>query len=797
MKAVIMAGGKGTRLRPLSCDLPKPMVPILNKPILEHILLLLKKEGITQVAITMCYLPEQIMNYFGDGSDWGMQITYYIEDSPLGTAGSVRNAAEFLNETFLVISGDALTDFKLQQALDYHRQKQALATLLLTRVDVPLEYGVVITDSDGRINQFLEKPSWSEVFSDTVNTGIYILEPEIFDYFEAGTAVDFSKDLFPYLLKKGEPLYGYIAQGYWSDIGSLEQYRLSHFDLLDGKVQAVKKGRQWSEDIWVGLGTTIEPGARLTGPCYIGRNCYIAKDALVGEYTIIGDNCTVREGAALKRAILWENVYVGRGAEVKGAVLADRVALKDDSAVLEGAVVGKGSNIGRRVIVKPNVRIWPEKQFDAELVLNTSVVWGNRSPQRLFGSRGVIGTTNIEITPEYMAKLGAALGCTLGPKSRAAIATDGEKVARIMKKAVISGLLSAGTNVVDLGLATAPVLSFTITNLRLRGGVLIRSEGQDRLSIEFYDAGGLLLAQSALRSLENLFFREDFSRSQPEQMGELSYLPTAGEPYLTAIFRHTDYQRLVMTGQKIHLGWSGAAARWAAKLLQRTLPDLVSADCCENVQKLSAQVLSNQADLGLWLGSGGELFSFADEKGRVLPEEMQWNLLVYGLLLAGRKQVAVPINAPGSVETIAAKFSAEVLRTKADPRSLLERESPPLGLPAYDGLAATLLVLEILGQTGLPLSQVLKEFPVPVRKSTDIPCSWEVKGKVMRSLLETAQGEKVQLLDGVKVFHSKGWALVWPDAEEPLFHILSEAETMEEADRLSQLYAAKISGFSS
>lgn len=238
MKAVIMAGGKGTRLRPLTCHLPKPMVPLIGKPCMAYTIDLLKKHGIYDIAITMQYKPEMIRDYFGDGRTFGVNMHYFQETTPLGTAGSVKNAQPFLDDTFIVISGDALTDVDLRQALNFHKQKGAKATLVLTRVSHPLEYGVVMTDDEGRIVKFLEKPSWGEVFSDTVNTGIYILEPELLERVPHGLTFDFSQQLFPALLEDDDALFGYISSGYWSDIGNLQQYRQTQFDMLDGKVRS-------------------------------------------------------------------------------------------------------------------------------------------------------------------------------------------------------------------------------------------------------------------------------------------------------------------------------------------------------------------------------------------------------------------------------------------------------------------------------------------------------------------------------------------------------------------------------
>jgi mannose-1-phosphate guanylyltransferase/phosphomannomutase len=215
MKSVIMAGGEGTRLRPLTCNIPKPMVPIVNKPVMEHIIELLRKHNLTDIAVTLQYLPNIIKNHFNDGREYDVNLKYYVEDKPMGTAGSVKNAEDFLDDTFIVISGDALTDIDLKKAIDFHFSKKSMATLVLKKVEIPLEYGVVVTDENGRITRFLEKPSWGEVFSDTVNTGIYILSPEVLKYYNKNEIFDFSKDLFPLLLKQDKPMYGYVSEDYW------------------------------------------------------------------------------------------------------------------------------------------------------------------------------------------------------------------------------------------------------------------------------------------------------------------------------------------------------------------------------------------------------------------------------------------------------------------------------------------------------------------------------------------------------------------------------------------------------
>jgi len=315
MKAVVMAGGEGSRLRPLTIGRPKPMVPIVNRPVMEHILLLLKKHGITEVVVTLQYLANVIQDYFGDGESLGMTLHYSVEDVPLGTAGSVKLAERLLDDTFLVISGDALTDYDLTSIIEYHKTKKAVATLTLTHVDNPLEYGVVITDNTGHIRQFLEKPSWSEVISDTINTGIYVLEPEVLKRCPSGQPFDFSQDLFPGLLIDGRPIYGYVPKGgYWTDVGTIEEYMRACFDALEGKVDMQIGDPGARPGLWCGPGAATSPAATINGPVYIGHDVKIAAGVVIDGPAVIGDNSSVEARAHIARSVLQGSCYVGERA---------------------------------------------------------------------------------------------------------------------------------------------------------------------------------------------------------------------------------------------------------------------------------------------------------------------------------------------------------------------------------------------------------------------------------------------------------------------------------------------------
>ena len=336
-----MAGGEGTRLRPMTANQPKPLLPVVNKPIMEHVLLLLKRHGFTETVVTVQFLASLVRNYFGDGEDVGMSLQYATEEMPLGTAGSVKNAEDELRaDPFLVISGDALTDIDLSALVRYHKKNGALVTVALTRVPNPLEFGIIIVDEDGRIQRFLEKPTWGQVFSDTVNTGIYVMEPEVLAEVPAGVSVDWSSDVFPQLLKSGAPLYGWIADGYWEDVGSHESYLKAQADVLSGRVEAEIGGFEVSPGVWIREGAEVDPEALLSGPLCVGDYAKIEAGAQLREFTVVGSNVVVKEGAFLHRAVVHNNVYVGQGTTLRGCVIGKNTDVMGSARIEEGAVIG-------------------------------------------------------------------------------------------------------------------------------------------------------------------------------------------------------------------------------------------------------------------------------------------------------------------------------------------------------------------------------------------------------------------------------------------------------------------------
>ncbi len=390
MRAVVMAGGEGTRLRPLTSNQPKPMVPLLGKPCMRYILELLRGHGIEETVVTLAFLPKIIRDYFGDGSSLGVSLSYSVETSPAGTAGSVKLAESYLaDEAFIVISGDALTDIDLDAVVAAHKARGALVTIVLKRVTNPLDFGVVVVDTDGRIERFLEKPTWGQVFSDTVNTGIYVLEPEIFGHIPADRPFDFSQDLFPLLFKQGAPLYGYVAEeGYWQDIGSLPQFLDANRDLLDGKVRAAIEGIELEGRVFIGATSGLDSVDNIKGPAFIGNYAKIDPKARIMPYSVLGNNVVVKGYAETRHSVVDSNTYIGAASKVYGSIVGKNVDIKGGVTLSEGVAVGDECMINEQAYVAPGVRIYPFKTVESGAQVNSSIIWaGPRSTRASSGSR--------------------------------------------------------------------------------------------------------------------------------------------------------------------------------------------------------------------------------------------------------------------------------------------------------------------------------------------------------------------------------------------------------------------------
>ncbi|MBC7230118.1 MAG: NTP transferase domain-containing protein [Actinobacteria bacterium] len=827
MKAVIMAGGQGTRLRPLTSNQPKPMLPVVNRPMMEHIVNLLRRCGFSEAVVTLQFLPTLISNYFGDGEEWGVAMRYSTESTPLGTAGSVKNSSAFLDDTFVVISGDALTDIDLNRAVEFHRRVGAAATLTLIRVENPLEFGIVVTDPEGRIERFLEKPNWGQVFSDTINTGIYVLEPEVLDLIPEGQPFDFSKDLFPRLLEKGFPLYGYVADGYWCDIGNFEQYIAAHRDILDRRVNIDPPGFRVAENIWVGEGVDIEEGAEIRGPAVLGDHCKVERGAVVREYSVLGHNVAVKGESFVHRAIIYDNSYVGNGCHLRGCVVGKNCDLKGNVRLEEGVVIGDECLIGENVLVNHDVKIYPFKTVEAGATVNTSIIWESKGLRTLFGKRAVSGIMNIDITPEQALRIAMAYGSGLPMGTTVVTSRDASRSARTIKRAVITGLNSAGINVSDLEISPSPVNRFAIKAERAVGGVDVRISAFDPQSIEirFFDEEGIDISEGKQRDIEKVFYQANFRRAFVDEIGAIIFPPRVLEMYANSLLAQVDLESLRRRRFRLVVDYAyGSCSAVLPSILGRMGCDVLGLNAFTDEKKvtlsqeelssslrnLSQLVKTSEAELGIMLDNAGERLYLLDGRGRQVPPQSTLLLFVKLLSETGRKgKIAVPVSMTSRVEDIAEAYGNEVVRTKVS-RSELMRASLdggvvfagagsggfifPSFLPTYDAMASTAILLDRLCAYGRPLSELVDELPPVHLLSEEIPASWDQKGMIMRRLVEDeGDGGRLELVDGVKVNLDGGaWILILPDPDEPSLHLICEAEDDTRAARIIGEYVKRI-----
>lgn len=826
-----MAGGEGTRLRPLTCDLPKPMVPFLNRPIAQHILNLLKRHHIKEVIATLYYRPDVMREYFRDGSDFGVQMTYAVEeDQPLGTAGCVKNISEWLTDTFIVISGDSITDFDLSAALKYHRQKQAKATLVLARVPNPKEFGVVITNDKDRIVRFLEKPSTSEIFSDTVNTGIYILEPEVLDYLPSNESVDFSQDLFPLMLAKGDPMYGYVAEGYWCDVGNLDTYREAHYDALQGKVELEMPYPEVQPGVWVGTGTQIDPSAQIQPPILIGENCRIGARANLDPGTVIGDNVTVGPDSNLKRPILWNGTLVGEEVHLRACAIARGARVDRRAHVLEGAVVGALSTVGEEAQVSPGVRVWPGKTIEPGATLNINLIWGSTAPRNLFGQRGVAGLANVDITPEFAVKLGAAYASTLKPGTQVMVSRDQRSISRMVSRSLISGLMSVGITVQNLEAMALPISRYVVKSLKVAGGIHVRihPERSDYILIEFFDAEGINIPPGKERKIEGAYFKEDFRRAAIPEIGGISYPSQILSAYANGFEKRLNTEAIQQGNFKVVVDYIYAVSG-------AVLPDLLNKFGCDVVvlnaslrqlpttaterdellTQLGSVVEALKANLGVQVAANGEQLLLVDETGTAIQGERLTALMVDIILTAHpRGTVVVPVDASSAVELIARRHDATVIRTKANPTALMQAcrdnsgvvlgGSADMGFifpqlhPGFDAMFSIAKLIEMLSLQERPLGELYTDLPRIFHRHHAVRCPWNRKGALMRNIVETHPSERLELIDGVKIkseYDDNNWLLVLPDAGEPLVHLIANGEVREWVDDILRDYRQRVQEF--
>ena len=752
MKAIILAGGEGSRLRPLSLARPKPMLRLLGVPLLEHLVRLLAGHGYTELCMTLGYLPEPIRTHFGDGAEWGVSIEYRTEKLPLGTAGSVGACRDFIGgEEVLVISGDAACGADLTAFRRFHREKGGVVTLLAHPCRDALEYGLVLADPDGRVRGFIEKPSPDRVYTDLVNTGIYLLKPEALERIPREGAWDFASDLFPALLGQEPGLYAWETGDYWNDVGTAEAYLHTCFDALDGQLSlSVPPSR---------------PDISCIPPCWISPQATVAKGARIGPYAVIGPGSSLGPGCRVDHSVV-DGAAVSACCRVTGSILAQGVFLGEGTEVREGCVLADGVTIGAGSFLQAGVKIWPGKTVAEGSTLTRSLT-GERVQLRLrFGRdarlRGRAGT---EMTPELLLRMGSA-GASL---RRCAAASGGGEYAALLAMAFLAGSASAGRETFRLDSPDPASAAWTSAQYDLDLTLFIRQEGE-RLTLYFFDRAGLPLPRNRQRELEASAEREGTS-ALPEDCRAPRSIAGTEEAHAAA----------AAAGCGPLQGFRASVTGGLS---------LIRALGCRQ-----ADIVPPSAGiLNLRLSEDGMSLEATDEEGR----SHNWDRLLCALLQAelrgGQGPLCLPYTAPEAAEEIAFREGVRLLRLGRDGQQAAEiwRQRPY----ARDGLFLALRLCHWLHSAHSPfqgrLADLMDSLP-PFETREEELQTRSGSGRLLKALRREYGGETIS---GLKLRTPKGCATVSPDTLGRL-RIRAESSAMEAAgelcaeirDRLRQLDA--------
>lgn len=743
VQAIIMAGGEGVRLRPLTVYRPKPLVPLLGEPVMGYAMRLLKMHAITDVGATLWYRPKDIRDAFGDGGKYGVELNYYEEIAPVGTAGSVAMARDHIRGTFVVLSGDGLTDCDLQSAIRFHREKQALATLVLKRVHVPLPYGVVMCDPDGRVTRFLEKPAWSRVFSNLVNTGIYILEKEIFDHIPKSGASDFGKDIFPALVQGGLPVYGFETAGYWCDVGDMNAYLTAQGALLRGQTAFT-------------AAPCIHPTARIHPDASLGENCFIGPDTRIGPGaavigSVLGAGCTVEAGARIENACLWDRAAVGEKARVKSAVLCTGAAVRRGADVAGGCALGEGAAAGAYARLLPGVKLWPHVKAMPHAVVERSLVDGDGEALQWTDQGACCDSAEnaCGLIRAYVAGLQPArvlFGCMPGEEA--------------LGRVICGALAARGIEVWMAEEITPPMLRSLIVEMGLDGGLYAQ-----RCLVRFFDGlGRPLPARMRDRISARTLNKEsaaEFARS-----GRIVALTGAAEMYLAKWTPRGDRPLFsplaVLCPNEVVLD----AARYALERMRARNARFLRAD----------RIALRRHETAFFLDETGERLRVETEDGPV--EEAQKDML---LLCLWQRKTDRLYDGPG-VPRAAGKISL-LLPPSDDPICAAQETL------LSDGVASLLLLCGAMKDG--PLKSQLLSLPETHVRTASAPCLPRDKGRVLQALCsDTAYPHS--LGEGVRIRHEKGYATIVPDSFQDQMRVTGESPDSEFARELCDFYLARI-----
>lgn len=821
MKAIVLAGGFGTRIQPLTNSVPKPMLPILNRPMMEHIIIKLRDElGITDIGILLYFKPDIIKDHFKDGKELGVNIEYFLPDDDYGTAGAVAFAREFLDETFIIVSGDLVTNFDLKKIKKFHEKKKSQLTITLTPVENPLQFGVVIANKEDRIEKFLEKPSWGEVFSDTINTGIYIIEPEVLEHIPLKQNFDFAKDLFPSMMKQDIPLWGCPIKGYWRDVGNPESYRDVYKDIMNGEIELPFKGQRKEIDkgvVYSEKGVSLDKKIRVEGTVVLGKNVTITEGVTLKD-CVIGDNTRVSKHSEVLNTVLWHDIKIGGKVKLNNSIICNNNVIKDDSKASFGVIMAEKCLVNRKVSFEKDIIMWPDKVVESGSVVSANIIWGNKYKSSIFEDGAVIGRTNIELSCQMSTKLAEAFGSILPEGSSIYISRDYHNATFMLKRAFLGGILSTGVNVVDPYNVPSNVMRHALSKKEeMAAGVHFRQSVFDpsQTEIIFYTSEGLIVDSKVAQSIERIFFRENFRRVQYTDIGTVSEDKNLNEEYIEAIQNSFDKKLFIGSELKVAADiMNGSISTiYPTVINELGIENIIlnahkrekikSKDVVKTQQNMQNIVRAMNLDCGFLIYPNGHKLQVVDDSGRLIYD---YKLLLTVLHLLDittekRLKVILPAWAPDFEKYKNIDISMEKLSNfKAKQLNEYDLIADSDGHFAFnefglnkDSVFTSFKILELLVKSGKKLSKLTREITNFVYKGENIPCPSSLKGKMMRKFLEDGKDKKTSSVDGVKIWITDDeWVLMVPDEHSEYLNLYVQAEDEKNAGKIFYQYQDKI-----
>ena len=751
MKAVIMAGGEGSRLRPMTCTAPKPMARILGKPIIEYVFDTLVSGGVTHAAVTLGYLPHIIENAYERGYK-NLKLDFIREDEPLGTAGCVKNAAADFKEPFVVISGDAVCDFDIEKIMLYHKASGAMVTIVATDAEDPREYGIVNVGEENRVRGFLEKPSWSQAISSLANTGVYIMNPECLKLIPKGKKYDFASDLFPLMLERDMPIYCYHTDGYWCDVGNTDAFLKCQRDAFDGKFGIPVK--QSASGIYV-KDKLPQGDYVINPPVYIGSDVEIADGAVIGPCAVIDDNCFIGENAKVRRSAVLENSSVSADSSVTGAVICTGAALKKGAAMFEGSVAGSGCVIGENASVKPYVLIWPGKIIGSGAVVSDNVKYGNIRSDFL-GDNGIDEKNGALLNAGTCVKLGYAVSSSEHGK-KIGVGYDGTKKSSVMHLALLSGLSDGGSAVWDFGECFEAELDFLVNYCSLDSGMFVSCTDENRISL--CGKNGLPPCRAFEREIEGAMNRCEFRVTDEKTIGEISDMSGLKMLYFQELLKQTE-----VVFNEFSVG---------VKCGNNKISDMMN-NCFYRMKT------NEKAETVFVISNSGTRVYAETENGEIGFEK----LLAICCLDEMRKgrDVAVPYTAPSYLDSLAEKCGRRILRymtTPADNSDETARKLAKKQVFVRDALFMCAKLVSVMNERSMTLDMLASEIPGKHIESKIFSVNFPVS-----KLSDVIGAQKNISGEGVRLIREEGSLLLIPERGGEKIKVFAEADTAEIANEL-------------